>query len=183
MSRSKPKTQEQSLKALSEMHESSMLYLKDDEKSIAISNIVGSRIIMLDEIIKRGKVNLKDVSEVQDVTFVYMDNCRKVGILPTFEGLAFSLGYTRRRLYQIIKDGETETAEFLDRMRTLIADVTQVASSKRLVDNAVSIFILKSMTGMGFSDRGEAPEFTALDDSDRLTAEEVRTRYDDLLKE
>lgn len=178
-----PKTQEQSLKALAEWQDSSKLFLKDDDKAQAISDIVGSRMIMLKEVLERGKVNLKNVSEVQAVTFAYLDNCRRIGVIPTFEGLAFSLGYTRRWLYMIIKDADGETAEFLDKMRTMFADLTQVASSKRLVDNATSIFVLKSMTGMGFSDRGDVPDTGSYDDSESMTSDEIRARYGDLIKE
>ena len=183
-SRGTPKTKEQSMNVLTQYKESSKLYnLSNDDKSEAISNILAMRMLLLDEVCKRGKVDLRKVEEVEAVTFAYLDNCRKAGIIPTFEGMAFSLGYTRRWLYSVIKEGNTETAEFLDKMRTLFADITQIASSKRLVDNAVSIFILKSMTGMGFSDKGEAPDEAQYDEAEHFNHDELLKRYGHLLEE
>lgn len=178
----RPKTPEESLGTLTEYREANRLYSSDDNVG-AIGNIVATRMIMLNEVCNRGKVDLKNIKEVEAVAFVYLDNCRKTGVIPTFEGLAFSLGYSRRRLYYLIKDGQTEVGEFLDKMRTLFADITQVASSQRLVDNATSIFVLKSMTGMGFSDKGDVPETGDYSDDEKLDHDEIVARYGHLLPE
>lgn len=182
----RPKSQEESLQALREYKATTRIIPDGEERANAISDIIASRILMLNDAVQRGKVNLRNVEEVRSVAFVYLDNCRKVGCLPTFEGLAFSLGYSRQHLYFIISDGRlTETAAFLDEMRTLFADLVQVASANRLTDNATSIFVLKSMTGMGFSDRGDVPNKPEIKDNgyEEMTPDDYRKKYGDLIGE
>lgn len=182
--RGRPKNKEESVTALSDYKKSSKLVANNSEEiSNQISDIVSSRMIMFDEVCKRGKVNLHDAEQVESVVIVYLDNCRKLQLVPTFEGLAFSLGYSRRYLYKIIKEGRYETADLFDRLRTLFADITQTASSKKLVDNATAIFILKSMTGMGFSDHGEAPDEVEAEKDDILSYDELIAKYGHLIED
>lgn len=182
----RPKSQEESLRALREYKTATRGLIPDgEERTKAISEIVASRIIMLNDVVERGKVNLRNVEEVRSVAFVYLQNCSIVGCLPTFEGLAFSLGYSRRNLYYVISEGRLpETAAFLDEMRTLFADMVQAASANRLTDNATSIFMLKSMTGMGFSDRGDMPDKPGAEEEEgKMTPDDYRKKYGELIGE
>lgn len=128
---------------------------KNDEASKQLADIVAEKMLMLLSIRKRGKVDLNNLDDVEAVTMVYLDSCRTRGYPPNFEGLASALGYSRQNLYHIILTRHDEVSVYLDNFRTLCADIIQTASSKRLLDNATSIFILKSMSGLGFTDKND----------------------------
>lgn len=126
-----------------------------------LSDIIGEKMLMLAQARERGRIDLQNIDDVEAATMLYFESCRKKGNPPNFEGLAAWLGYSRQNLYYIIKSRNDDVSEFLDNCRTLFADIIQTASSKRLLDNATSIFILKSMTGLGFTDKNdELPEMS-----------------------
>lgn len=99
------------------------------------------------------KTNLNDVTAVQRVANTCMTECAQIGCLPNFEMLAASLGYSRRGLYDFIeRHPETETAAFIDRVRTAWASMRQMAADRGAVSEAMSIFILLN-SGQGFTNR------------------------------
>lgn len=152
------------------------------ENNKEIADIVGQKMIMLAETRKRGKVNLKSVEDVEAVTMLYLESCRKKGNIPNFEGLSFALGYSRQHLYTIIRNRHDDVSVFLDNTRTLFADIIQTASSKRIIDCATSIFILKSMTGLGFTDRNDGiPDDINYRDEPEHDISYYRQKYKDMI--
>lgn len=136
------------------------LYRGENEETTGkISAIIAEKMLMLDTVNKRGKVNLKDVAEVQSVSLAYLESCRRSDTLPSFEGLCVSMGYSRQWLYQFINTRKTDdpVVAYLNQLRTMFADIMQQASLKRYADCATTIFAMKNMTGLGYSDRGDLP--------------------------
>ena len=164
----KPQTLNQMTKELTTANSRNKLYNSQsnrEENDKQISDIVAEKMKMLADARSRGKINLNSIDDVEAVTMIFLESCRRRGNLPTFEGLAVALGYSRQNLYYIIKTRNDEVATFLDNCRTLFADIVQTASSKRIIDNATSIFILKSMTGLGFTDKNdELPDLSEMSD-------------------
>ena len=153
------------------------------EEDNKISNIIGQKMLMLSAARERGKVNLRSLEEVESAAFLYLETCRKNNEVPNFEGLAVFLGYCRQNLYYIVKSRNDEVSEFLDLFRSLCADIVQSASSKRIIDNATSIFILKSMTGLGFTDKNdEMPEMNELSE-DYGSGTNYKEKYRQLIGE
>lgn len=162
----KPQTLEQMTKEITTTKSRNKLYNSQsnrEENDKQISDIVAEKMKMLAEARNRGRADLTSINDVEAVTMIYLESCRRKGNMPNFEGLAVALGYSRQNLYYIIKSRNDEVATFLDNCRTLFADIIQTASCKRIIDNATSIFILKSMTGLGFTDKNdELPEMNEL---------------------
>lgn len=101
------------------------------------------------------KVNLKDTAEVRRVTQEFMQTCSGVGIVPTLEGLCARLGLSRVYVYRYIKENpEDETAQYLNQVRLLWAQARMGLAERGLLDNAMSIFILKN-SGLGMADKHE----------------------------
>ncbi len=148
-----------------------------------ISALVGEKMLLLAEIEKRGKTNLKNLDEVRAVTYGYLEACRRSDTVPSFEGLCLSLGYSRQWLYAFIssrKSGDL-VAEYLDRFRTLVAEIVTSASMRRYIDCATAIFSLKNMCGLGFSDKGDTlPEAPSAVDENQESAAFWRQKYGNL---
>ena len=157
--------------------------MEQSEQDKQISGIIGDKMILLNNALRRGKVDTRSLEEVEAVAMTYLEGCRQTGTIPSFEGLAVAMGYSRRNLYYILQNRTDAVADFLDCCRTMFADIIQIASSKRLADNATSIFILKSMTGMGFTDKADQPIDTTADSETGMDANYYRNKYSDLLQD
>ena len=150
---------ESSSTEMAESRQDNKLYRNQSEgTSGKIADLIAEKMVMLDAINKRGKTNLKNLDEVQTVAFAYLESCRRSDTLPSFEGLSFALGFSRQNVYAYLKShtADDPVVCFLEQLRTLFADIMTTASLKRYVDCATTIFSLKNMTGLGYSDRGDA---------------------------
>ena len=181
----KPKTLEEMSKELTETKVGNKLTKAQGkaDNDTQIADIIGEKMLMLAETRKRGKTNLNSIDDVEAVTMVYLESCRRKGYPPNFEGLASALGYSRQYLYYFLHNKDSDVSTYLDNCRTIFADIVQTASSKRILDNATSIFILKSMTGLGFTDKNdELPEKPEIDDYS-YPGEDYKEKYKNLIGE
>ncbi len=183
----KPIVIESTAQELTETRSDNKLYKgQSEEVSGKISALVAEKMLLLADIVNRGKTNLKDLEEVQAVSIAYMESCRRSDTIPTFEGLCVSMGYSRQWIYAFIRTRKSDdpVANYLEEMRTLFADIMTTASLKRYVDCATTIFSLKNMTGLGYSDKGDAiPENTSAEYDSEHSADYYRKKYGDLLPE
>lgn len=179
----KPKTLDEITTELSESKVNNKLVKAQGktDSDTQLSEIIGEKMLMLVESRKRGKVDLDSIDDVEACVLVYFESCRRKGYPPNFEGMASALGYSRQYLYNFIKSKKSDVSIYLDNCRTLFADIIQTASSKRILDCATSIFILKSMTGLGFTDKNdELPDTSDIDDSE-YTSRDYKEKYRHLL--
>lgn len=101
------------------------------------------------------RVDLRDTESVKQITVEFMQTCSGVGIVPTIEGLAARLGFSRNVFYRFLRENpEDETAQFLNKVRLMWAQARMGLAERGLLDNAMSIFILKN-SGLGMADRHE----------------------------
>ena len=98
------------------------------------------------------RTDLNDVIAVKAVTEALMQKCAALGCLPNFELLACSLGLSRRRLYRFLEEhAESETALYLDTVRTGWSAARQMAMDAGACNVVSGIFVLKN-SGLGFVD-------------------------------
>lgn len=150
----------------------------------AVNQIVSAQARMLEK--TPEKTNLNDLAAVQRVAVACMEECSNLGLLPNFETLAAALGYSRRGLYDYLeRHGDTETASYLDRLRTAWASMRQMAADRGAVSETMSIFVLLN-SSLGFTNQ-HSVEITQpkspLDPPDAETAAAIRQKYIDALPE
>ena len=96
--------------------------------------------------IKRNPVNWTDLEDVRRRCIQYLENCRDSQSLPSVSGLAvFALGRSRQALNQYMREhAESQTAQFLQQMKDIVADTLETGALNRNIDTAISIFVLKN---------------------------------------
>ena len=117
-------------------------------RSSAVSEILSAQVEVLKN---REKVDLHDAEAVRMAAADYLRQCAERGTLPNLEGLAFRCGISRRWIYEFLsKYPDSESAKFLDLLRTGMASARISAMDKGAVDVAGSIFILLN-SSLGYS--------------------------------
>ena len=122
---------------------------------------------------ERGRVDLNDIDQVKAATHEYLESCKAAGVVPSMLGLAPAMGHSRSGVYRYISRHNTETAQFLDSLRSSWAAIVQQMGMTRACSEPVSIFILKN-AGQGMTDRLDISAQTAPPDEERqMTREEL----------
>lgn len=107
----------------------------------AISQIVASQTALMEK--RSVRINLNDLSDVRQAVKQYTDTCAECGVLPTMEGLAAILGHSRQNFYKYLRNHpDTETASFLDSLRTAWAAMRIAAADRGAASESISIFVL-----------------------------------------
>lgn len=182
----KPIVIEAATQEMTEERKKNKLYKGEEDSDGRISSLVGEKMLLLADISERGRTNLKSLEEVQAVTIAYLESCRRAEMVPTFEGLCCAMGFSRQAVYAFLKTRKADdpVIDYLEKFRTMSADIMTQASLKRYIDNATTIFSLKNMSGLGFSDKGDAiPETQSAQYDADQGVEFYRERYGRLLEE
>lgn len=128
--------------------------IADEAKAAAISADVAFKRKNLTMASQQPKVDLNDLDAVKARTDAFLASCEAAAVVPTFLGLAVSFGYTREGLYKYLRNSSlTQTAQYIELVREVLADAMISASLTRATDAATTIFSLKNLHG--FSDRIE----------------------------
>ena len=102
---------------------------------------------------KKGRVDLKDVEALHKAADDYMCACKLSGTIPTMLGFAPSIGHSRQNVYDfILRNSTTESARFLDSLRSAWAAIFQQLAMTRVCSEPVAIFALKN-AGQGMADK------------------------------
>jgi|GEM_PF-6895506 len=118
----------------------------DEHRGEVLAEIVHQGAQELEESVKRGKIPLEDVEAVKRQTMAYLTACEKAGSLPSIQGLARSLGYSRQAIYDTIESRtRPETADFLDLCRDMFSDMLSQAALSNNVNFTYAIFIQKAI--------------------------------------
>ena len=125
---------------------------------------------------ERGRVDLDDLDTIKAAVDVYLESCKAAGIAPSMMGLAPSLGYTRASIYRYIQKSNTDSARFLDSLRSSWAAIIQQMGLSRTYSEAVSIFVLKN-AGQDMLDRHELTAVPAGQQDDNEISKEELERF------
>lgn len=118
----------------------------DEHRGEVLADIVRQGAQELVETVARGKITLSDTDAVKRQTMAYLAVCEKAGSLPSIQGLARSLGYSRQALYDVIESRNTpETADFLELCRDMFSDMLSQAALSNNVNFTYAIFIQKAI--------------------------------------
>lgn len=149
----------------------------DAHKSELLQNDVRQKTAALYEGSLAGRVDFNDLGDVMQRTRKYLDACAQTGTFPSLMGLsAYGLGVSRRAVYKHLQNHqESPSAQFLDRVRDLIADTLTSAALTNNANPVMSIFVLKN--GLGFSDAVQIEPIIATKSAEDYSEEEMRKRY------
>lgn len=152
-----------------EMEQSGKLYktrapvyaeISAEIKGDMIADAVSNQRKTLERAWKRGKIDLKNIEEVQAGIIEYLTACEIAQVVPTLLGLSASFGMSRARIYFYCQQNPlSETAQAIEAFRTAAAAVIAQGSLSRALDNSTSIFLMKN-SGQHLQDRHEL-EMTA----------------------
>lgn len=108
----------------------------------------------------RSRVNLLDIEQVQSRTQIYLDACAASGTIPNILGLSsFGFGCSRQWVNEFVRTHpDSESAEYIERLKDMFADILINASLSRTADSTMGIFVLKNCAG--FRDRFEIEPVT-----------------------
>lgn len=142
-------------------------------KSEAISSDISRKTATLME--NTGKVDLSDLQAVMERTKVYLQGCADSGTFPSVMGLAsLGFGVSRQWLNEFCRTHKgSPSAEYLERLKDVFADILTNAALNRTAAETMSIFVLKNTAG--FVDKVEitpgAPENPLGAEPDQKTLE------------
>lgn len=146
-----PQTPEEMKQELTAKRQTSKLYkvAADEYKASAVGAIINQTAVQLEQSERKGQIALSDVEAVKKQTFEYLRACESTGVFPSMSGLARSLGYSRRAIYDLIDHRSVPAAaDFLERVRDMFSEVLAQASLQNNCNSIVSIFLQKALYGM-----------------------------------
>lgn len=149
--KNQPQTTEEMTNELTAKRKTSKLYKvqADAYKAGELSQLINQTAAALKESEHKGRISLSDFDAVKKQTFEYLQACEMTGTFPSMSGLARSLGYSRRAIYDLIDSRTTSTtADWLERCRDLFSDILAQASLQNNANSIVSIFLQKALYGM-----------------------------------
>lgn len=119
-------------------------------KNQMISDVVEAQRVMLGK--HTTGIDLNDFESVQLVTDEYMKHCADLKITPSIEGLCGCMGLSRPWVYQYLQThGESESAKFIDRLRTMWIAGKVALAEKGALDAGMVVFQMKN-SSLGYSD-------------------------------
>ena len=125
----------------------------------------------------KGRIDLNDLEAVQRRVDEYLESCKIAGVVPSMTALAPALGYSRIHIYEYIRSARTESARFLDSLRSSWAAIIEQLSFTRQCSEPVGIFLLKN-AGQGMADRIDVTASPVSEPiEEEFSAEDIVRRY------
>lgn len=143
-----------------------------------LRDLISMNIKELAEVATKERVSLDDVDEVKRRTVYYMRACEKSGTFPTSLGLARSLGYSDRALrHWRSKQPHSKTAQWLEMVNDMCADILSQSALKNNANNIMAIFLNKALYELRESSELVITPNTASEEEAAYSADEIRRRY------
>lgn len=144
-----------------------------------LRELISMNIKDLAELATKERVSLDDVNEVKQRTVYYMKACEESGTFPSSLGLARSLGYSDRALrHWRSKQPYTKTAQWLEMVSDMCADILSQSALKNNANNIMAIFLNKALYELRESNELIITPNNRMNEEEiTLTAEEIRSRY------
>lgn len=134
----------------------------DRLRAEAVGRDLEGKILLLQDVESRGRVNMQDTDAVKEVAADYMERCRAGGLVPTVMGLSASLGVSRQWLNRFCSENPSHpTTRFIEVLKEVFADCLTQAGFGRYISESLSIFILKNTASMADKVELEASANTA----------------------
>jgi len=143
-----------------------------------LRDLISMNIQELAEVATRERVSLDDVDNVKRRTVCYMRACEESGTFPTSLGLARSLGYSDRALrHWRSKQPNSKTAQWLEMVNDMCADILSQSALKNNANNIMAIFLNKALYELREASELVITPNTANEEEAAYSADEIRRRY------
>lgn len=143
-----------------------------------LRDLITMNIQELVEVATRERVSLDDVDNVKRRTVCYMRACGESGTFPTSLGLARSLGYSDRALrHWRSKQPNSKTAQWLEMVNDMCADILSQSALKNNANNIMAIFLNKALYELREASELVITPNTANEEEAAYSADEIRRRY------
>lgn len=151
--------------------------ISNELKAKALDTAIAQQQELLSKADKRGKIDLNDLEAVKHACREYLESCRQAQVIPSMTALAPSMGVSRQALYAFIRNSSSDSARYLDTVRSAISAIVEQAGLTRSASEPLAIFILKNSVDM--ADKIDISASAAPIDNGNieLTAEEIAKRY------
>lgn len=150
--------------------------VSNELKAAALNNAIAQQQRLLEQAESRGRIDLDNLDAVKAACAGYLESCRLAGVFPSMTGLAPSMGMSRQTLYAYIRNNATtESARYLDSVRSAISAVVEQAALSRSASEAVAIFVLKNSVDM--ADRVELTAIPAEPEPPEIDVADILKRY------
>lgn len=134
----------------------------DKLRAEAVGRDLEGKILLLQDVESRGRVDMRDTDAVKETAAEYMERCRAGGLVPTVMGLSASLGVSRQWLNRFCNENPSHpTTRFIEVLKEVFADCLTQAGFGRYISESLSIFILKNTASMADKVELEASANTA----------------------
>lgn len=121
----------------------------DKLRAEAVGRDLEGKILLLQDVESRGRVDMRDTDAVKETAAEYMERCRAGGLVPTVMGLSASLGVSRQWLNRFCSENPGHpTTQFIEVVKEVFADCLTQAGFGRYISESLSIFILKNTASM-----------------------------------
>lgn len=163
------------------------VYKTDKSEALAItqnsiSQTVANALEEMKQAETHGKIKLEDIRSVKAQTELYLLACIQKGTVPTMNGLARCLGYTRTGLYWHINHKKDETSQWLEQFQDMCSDILAQNSLLGNTHPIVSIFLQKAMYNL--KDNLTVETINHNDDrySDNEDIESIKSRWRQIIE-
>ena len=150
-----------------------------DVKRQALSDVVNQQRELMKATKDRGRrIDLNDLNEVESCVDMYLQSCVKANCFPNMMGFAAASGWSRKSIYQYINTQRTESARYLDNLRSSWAAIMAQLALTRQASEAVSIFLLKN-SGQDLTDKCELTAIPAAppEPESKVNLADIAKRY------
>ena len=134
-----------------EEHRGNRLYKAESSEFVdgQLRELVGMSARELAEIAdQREPINIADVATLKERTILYVRACSDTSAVPTFSGLARSVGVSTEALNDHMRrHPNSDSTEWLKIVHDSFADTLATAALRNMTNSIVSIFSLKSRSG------------------------------------
>ena len=143
-----------------------------------LRDLISMNIKELAEVATKERVSLDDVDEVKRRTVCYLRACEESGTFPTSLGLARSLGYSDRALrYWRNKQPHSKTAQWLEMINDMCADILSQSALRNNANSVVSIFLSKALYELKETSELVITPNTGNEEEAAYSVDEIRSRY------
>ncbi len=147
-------------------------------KAQMLDGVIDQTNALMNHVAHNGRVKLDDLEAVKETAERYTEACKRAHVIPGMSGFAAALGYSRRYIYRYIDMGKTESARYMDALRTGWAAVLEQMTLSRMCSEPTGIFLMKN-AGTGMTDRVDIMAGPVKDiDEGEISVEDIIARYE-----
>lgn len=149
-------------------------------KTKMLAAVIGTTTEMMQNVSEHGRLNLDDLEAVKDTAARYMSACQRAGVVPGISGFSAACGYSRQYVHRYIDQGRTDSARFMDALRTAWSAILEQMTLTRACSEPTGIFLLKN-SGCGMSDKADLSVSSNIvsPESETRTVEDIKKWLED----